>query len=504
MSAIEYNDYARDRAGWFFGLTGMQLTLVVIGGMPDLLALNGHAWLLFAAWLPVWALLIVLVAVPMRGRSVARWVYDLAMFALGGVMGWTRWQSKVAAGTAADFDEADLPGVLAGVRMHDGPPYGHTMVRPAIVQNTSERTWAAVARIVHPGIGLAEVEDRARMGAGLAELHEIAARTELIDLLAIQVRTVPDDGAERAAWETRHRRVGAPVLAKQVNEQLSATLTPAAVRNEAFVTLVVSEARISRAAKESGGGVDGRARVLYGAMSEIETRLKGGVGCTSVTWLDSPGLAVAIRTGFAPGDRAALVAADLASADDASVVTGVPMAAAGPSSAYTEVRYYNHDAWTSVTDTIMLPDQGAILGALAPVFVPSAPGERRSVTVFYPVMSQQGADKLVGREEMSAIVGSELRRKSGRLERARQRRANQRVADMDAKLAKGRALVRPCAAASITIPNHWPVPEYGRRLDASIRVAGFIPQRLDLAQDAGFAAAAIPLGIGLPRRRGRR
>jgi hypothetical protein len=75
---------------------------------------------------------------------------------------------------------------------------------------------------------------------------------------------------------------------------------------------------------------------------------------------------------------------------------------------------------------------------------------------------------------------------------------------MDDKLAKGRALVRPCAAASVTVPNTWPIPEYGRRLDASIRVAGFIPQRLDLAQDSGFAAAAIPLGIGLPRRRGRR
>src|SRR5579875_2522504 len=78
------------------------------------------------------------------------------------------------------------------------------------------------------------------------------------------------------------------------------------------------------------------------------------------------------------------------------------MAAAGPSSAHTEIRHYNHDAWTSVTDTIVLPDQGAILGALAPVFVPSAPGERRTVTVFYPVMSQQSADKLVGREERAA------------------------------------------------------------------------------------------------------
>lgn len=162
MSGIEYNDYARDRAGWFFGLTGMQLALVVLAGLPDLLALNSHAWLLFAACLPVWAALAVLVAIPVRGRSAARWVFDLAMFALGGVMGWTRWQSKVAAGTVGDLDEADLPGVLAGVRMHDGPPYGHAMVRPVIVQNLAERSWAAVARIVHPASGW----PRPRLGPG--------------------------------------------------------------------------------------------------------------------------------------------------------------------------------------------------------------------------------------------------------------------------------------------------------------------------------------------------
>ena len=60
------------------------------------------------------------------------------------------------------------------------------------------------------------------------------------------------------------------------------------------------------------------------------------------------------------------------------------------------------------------------------------------------------------------------------------------------------------AAACATVPATWPVAEHGRRLDASVRAAGFVPLRLDLAQDSGFAAAAIPLGVGLPDRRGRR
>ena len=502
--ATRYDDFSRDATGWFLGLSGPQLALLLVTGLPELTAINARNWWLAIGWFPVWAALVGLAVIPVRGRSAGRWFTDLTMHALGGVMGWTRWQSRAAAGTAEDLGQADLPGVLAGLRTHDGPPFGQLLTRPAIVQDLPGQTWAAVARIVHPGTGLAEQYERDRMAAGLAELQEVAARTELIELITLQVRTVPDDGAERAAWEATHTRAGSPGLALQVTDLLSRTLIPASVRTEAFLTVVVGETRIARAAKESGGGVDGRARVLYGVMGEVESRLRGAVGCTEVTWLDSPALAAAVRTGFAPGDRADLVAASLAAADDPSIVTGVPMAAAGPSQALTEIRHYAHDAWASVTDTILLPTRGAIVGALAPVFVPTAAGERRCVTVFFQALPQATADKIVGREEMSATTGNEIRTRMGFRMRARHRRDTARVSGQDVKLAGGRALVRVAAAAAVTVPSTWPVAEHGRRLDASIRAAGFTPQRLDLAQDSGFAAACIPLGIGLPRRRGRR
>src|SRR5664279_3969266 len=124
VSVTGYSDYAKDRSGWFFGLSGAQLTLVLLTGLPELAALNSHRWLLVVGWLPVWAVLIGLVAVPVRGWSAARWLLVLASHALGALMGWTSWQSKVAAGIATDLAEADLPGVLAGVQIHDGPPYG--------------------------------------------------------------------------------------------------------------------------------------------------------------------------------------------------------------------------------------------------------------------------------------------------------------------------------------------------------------------------------------------
>jgi hypothetical protein len=504
VSAVRYGDYSRDASGWFLGLSGAQLALVTAAGVPALLAFNAQAWWLLLGWLPVWATAAALLLVPVGGRPAARWLAHLSLHTIGALMGWTTFRSTAATGAVEDLTQADLPGVLAGIRTHDGPPYGQLLARPVIVQDHAAHTWAAVARIEHPGIGLAEAHERDRMGAGLAELCEIAARTELVDVLALQVRTVPDDGAERAAWELTHSRPGAPQLAAQVNALLNNMLTPAAVRTEAFVTVVVAESRIVRAAKECGGGVDGRARVLHGVMAEVEGALRGAVGCTDVTWLDSPGLAVAVRTGFAPGDRGQLIAADLAAVDDERIATGVPMAAAGPTQARAEVRHYVHDAWTSVTDTILLPDQGAVLGALAPVLVPTTAGERRSVTVFLAPLPLAKATRLVGREEMSATTGNELKARLGFRQRARARRDTERIGAADEKLAAGRALIHPAVAACVTVPSTWPVAEHGRRLAASIRAAGYVPLRLDLAQDSGFAAAAIPLGVGLPPRRGRR
>ena len=499
--AIRYGDWSKDSHGWFLGLSGGGCVTVLLTGLPMLLALGTHRWWLAMGWLPVWAALAAGVIIPVRGRPAARWLLDAIYRAAGRVLGWADWQSVAATGALDDPAVADLPGVLSGIRTHDGPPFGALLSRPAIVHDSIAGTWAAVARITHPGIGLAELASRARMATGLAELLEGAAAADLVSLLAIQIRTVPDDGAERAAWQRRHLRSEAPPLALSVNAELGTAMIQAGVRHEAFVTVVVPEGRIARHAKEAGGGVDGRARVLYGVMHELEAHLTGPVGCSSVCWLDSPALAAAIRTGFAPGDRAALIAADLG-ADDGVVAAGWPMAAAGPSVApAAERRHYRHDAWSSATCTVLLPDSGALMGALAPVFTPTVAGERRSVTVFYAPISRHKADRMVGRDAMSAGTAAELRARLGFQSRAVHRRDAQRVQAADLRLAAGKALVRVGIAAAVTVPSHWSISEHGRRLEASIRGAGFLPLRLDLAQDSGFAAACIPLGIGLPRRR---
>ena len=492
---------SRDRQGWFFGLTGPQVFLVLSAAFPCWLAMSVGQWRALLGLVPLWLVAVVLVCVPVRGWSAAQWIGVLVRHVIGRATGWTRFQSKAAAGEIENVNEADLPGVLAGIQIHDGPPMAGRAVRPALIQNHVTRTWAATARVVHPGIGMADDADRGRMGAGLSELFEAASASSLIDVVAICVRTVPDDGTERAEWVRQHARATEPEISARIHAQLDASINGAAVRTEAFVTVVVREDAVAKDARRAGRGVTGRARILYGVLGEVEARLMGAIGCTQVTWLDSADLAIAIRTGFEPGDAPVLADSVIHHGYDGDIAAGVPVAAAGPTTATTAMRCYRHGEWESIATTILLPRKGAVMGALARALVPSQVGERRALTVFFHPIGQAVAARTTGRAEMSATMAAEVRRKVGRVERARERRAVEQVHETDEKLERGRSLVRLSSALAVTVPAAWNAQDYGRRLDASVRLCGFTPLPLDGAHDAAFAAAVIPLGTGLPKRR---
>lgn len=495
-----YRDYSRAKIGWFFGLSGWQLAVVSLSALPVFLAIQRQAWVSALIFLTVWTALAVVVIVPVRGRSATGWMVATALYAIGGLAGWTRFRSHAAEGKPQDLAEADLPGVLGAVEIHDGPPTGTAQARVAIIQNHAARTWAVTAAVTHPGIGMADASQRHREGTGLSELLDLCSRTELIDEVLLMIRTVPDDGAERAQWMTRHRQDHGPQLSRAINDDLHAALARASVRTEAFVTIVVPETRLAKEAREAGGGLDGRARVLYLLMGEVETQLRGGLGMAAVSWLTSPELALACRTGFAPADRAGIIEALAAREHDPGVNADVPWALAGPSGADALIRHYSHDAWNSVSVTIKLPVKGAVMGALAPMLTPTEPGERRSFVVSYPIMRQSVANRQSASSEWAADIGEALRDKAKVKQRTKALDEAEKVRGLDRKLARGNSMTEPYAVCTVTVPKTLRVGEFGRRLDASVRRAGFAPLRLDVAQDVGFAASAVPLGAGLTRK----
>jgi hypothetical protein len=240
-------------------------------------------------------------------------------------------------------------------------------------------------------------------------------------------------------------------------------------------------------------------------MGEIGDQLVGGMSMTAVTWLTSPELALACRSGFAPGDRAGIIwalamrAEEIRHTGDSSVNTDIPWAQAGPSGADSTIRHYSHDAWNSISATFKLPDRGAAMGALAPVLMPSEPGERRSYMVAYPIVRQTKADRQSANAEWAADLGEGLRGRLGMKVRAKHRADAAKARGLDAKLARGSSMTRPYAIATVTAPKTQPIADFGRRLDASIRRAGFAPMRLDIAHDVAFAASVVPLGVSLTR-----
>ena len=94
--------------------------------------------------------------VPVRGRSATGWLLASLNFTAGKALGWTSWRSKAATGKADALDNADLPGVMTGIEVHDGAPKGPSQTRYAIIQDHGLRTWAMTAAIRPPGVGMAE------------------------------------------------------------------------------------------------------------------------------------------------------------------------------------------------------------------------------------------------------------------------------------------------------------------------------------------------------------
>jgi hypothetical protein len=497
-----FKGWRRERYGWFAGLTGGQLIAVCVAGLPLLLAVGQGRWAAAGVLLPVVAAVIILVAVPVRGRPAARWLLDATAFGWARWAGWSWWRSAAATGaaTAQELKELDLPGVLAGLAVHDGPPMGPGMVRVCVVHDSVARRWSATARCAHPGLGTADEATRAAFADGLGALLRTQAGTDDTSWVSLLVRTVPDDGAERAAWLADHTIDDPPPAAARAGAAIEAAIRAGGMRHELFVTVAVAESpRLRRAAHEAGGGAAGRARILYRHLADIEQRLRG-LGCTQVTWLNTETLAEAIRTGYHPADTAILEAARQQARRGHPTVTGVPPGAAGPAHALPAARVYTHDAYTTVAYAVLLPELGTTVGALARLLTPSVAGERRCVALHYQPLPAARAAKLVERDVWVADTAREVKvRKGFRVSRAERRRSAE-TASHEQQITAGHTLVRVAGAAAVTVPAGWDVEDHAAGFEAAARAGRYRLVRLDLAQDTGFVAAVLPLGIGLPDR----
>lgn len=477
------------------GLTPTQALACVALMVPVLLAVSGGRFADAAILLPVCATIAALVVIPVRGRPAFRWLLHLVLFRVGIATGWSRWQSKVAAGASVDPDEPDLPGVLQRVEFPDGPQF-KDVGRVCLIHDTGDGRWGATARLTHSGVGMLSDEQCERLAARLGTLLLSLGHREIVDRVSLLVRTVPDDGTEYEVWRGNHEVRDAPRLARQATDELDRTIGTVSVRHEVFVTVSGSEDRLRKPAVAAGGGVAGRALALYRVLDGLEDPLKA-LGSRTVEWLDGPGMAEALRTGFNPSARAVLAAAH-----ERGTGHGLEMAAAGPTAAPSPTpRAYTHDGFTTVSYTALMPEAGTVFGSLAPLLAVRTAGERRTLAIHYEVMDTHRAHRAVRGNRFRSGVMTDWKHSKGFSATAMDEREAGGARAQERAVAAGHSVVRFAVAASVTVPSGWNVEDHAARLenDASGR---FRLLRLDLAQDSTFVVAVLPVGIGLPRQRG--
>lgn len=479
-----YADYQKTRPGFLFGLTVGRLALLAATVLPIFVAINRADWPVAGGLTLAWLVLVVLVTVPVRGRSATGWLWAATTHTLARAAGWSRFTSLAARGQHPHPDLPDLPGVLSGLLVHDGPPHPTSQVRFAVIQHRTRRTWAVTCHVTHPGLALAADTERDSWAAGWAALLDACHHTGLIRDLHVITRTVPDP-TPPADPPSPEAAPGVPELAATITAHLSRLIASVSVHTETFITLVVDEHRLAKPGRALGGGLPGRCLALYQLMGELEGLLRTQLGMTDVAWLTSPQLATTVRTGYAPSHPT--------DTDDPT-----PWALAGPATAINQASRYRHDAWESASSTFALPARGAVIGALAPVITPSEPAERRSLLVCYPLVTQTRADRTAQQAALLADTARSLRHRAGIRTRAKEQASEDQSYALDQQLATGHALIQPYAIATITTPSRTvDDTDPAGRLDQSIRRAGYHPQRLDLAHDTAFAASTLPLGINL-------
>jgi hypothetical protein len=483
-----------ERNGWIAGLTMPQAVVCLICVIPLVVLFGANRAAEGLILLPFAAIIVALTVIPVRGRPAARWLVDTALFGTGTVTGWSSWQSKAAAGLPIDRDEPDLPGVLSRLDLIDGPPMpDHGRV--CVLHDTAEGRWGATARLSARGVGLASALECRNLAAGLGNMLKGLSASDRIDRASLVVRSVPDDGTAYDLWRERHQVDNAPALSVAVADDLRRMAGSVAVRQEAFLTVSARDDVLRRPANAAGGGAFGRAHALHRALGALVEPLQQ-MGCDAPDWLTSAGIAESIRTGFNPAAAGALTHRRLAHGD-----AGLPAAAAGPTRAPAPAaRSYHHDGFVTVSYAVIPPRSGVRFGSLAPLLAVRTPGERRSLAVHYEVLPQRMAQRIATRERQTTTLVSEIRSSKGFGSAAKDNQDRGSSYRQEDAVAAGEAMVRYALVVSVTVPDDWNIEDHAEALETS--AAGqYQLLRLELAQDSGFVAANLPVGIGLARLR---
>jgi len=180
------------------------------------------------------------------------------------------------------------------------------------------------------------------------------------------------------------------------------------------------------------------------------------------------------------------------------VPPGISLDLAGPVHAEARPGSYLHDGAVSASYWVHSWPRQAYSTALGPLLGDGS--HRRSFGIIFEPLHPRAAEKAVMRERTARHVAVRMRQRTGQIVPEHERAAMERALQQDAERAAGHGLVRFAGYATVTAQPET-IEDACAALEADAAAARIEMRRMWFAQDAGFALGALPLGMGLPKRR---
>jgi hypothetical protein len=498
-----YSGWQTERNGFFGQMSLTGCVLVAASALTVLIPVYAQAWSGELIAVPVAALLFAMATARVFGMTADEWAVLAVRHQINVAKGSSVFLSGVFAPRRRgdDSQPTDLPGVLARLRILSAPIGGGEDL--AVVYDPLEGTYTAVLEIRFPGLALEDTDTiNRRVAAWGAFLRAQCVEGGPIVRIGVHERSLPDDGTALRSWTDLHVDSSAPQAAVGLVKELAAQGGPIANNRNTYLTVTLSAARARLAIKGAGGGRLGACAVLVRELVAMQSAL-AAADLQIVAQLAPRQLAQVIRTAYDPDAVAELAMRNAAAGSRTweGVGSGLDPDLAGPAAAETSWGTYRHDGAVSVTYQVRSwPASSVYATCLQPLLRPR-PTATRSLTLAYEPLGPRRARAELSRERTKRDVARRLRARTGRIESMDERAELARALDQDIARASGHGIVRFTGLVTVTVTSPDELETACAELQQDGAAAGLELRRLWGAQDAGFAAGALPLGQGLPARR---
>lgn len=464
--------------------------------------LVARSWALLALFAPLALVLFAASVIRLQGRSIIEWGGVTLRYLVTEVGPGTAFLapavSRIETASGAPVHQMSderrqwvLPGVLHPLRHLVAKDEARGALVGVIADPTSA-TYSAVADVRYAGVALLDTEalDRRVKSWGEWLAQQCGDEAGLARLSVYEwIEPGEDDALYR--WVKDHRSSSVPEDVTRLVDGLARRDRAANTSRRTFLVVSISATRSRREVRGLGRGDEGATALLSKRTRAIEAAL-GATGLCVEHWLSPGELFAAIRTSFDPAYR---IEADLGPPVE------LPGVLAGPNRTRARFGAYTHDGYESVTSELSFSESPRTASVMAGLLGGDGVS-RRAIALHAEPLSPTRARRQVGAARTMGEMHSEVRRRSGRIERARDSRARQLSERQDTELAAGAGVVRFCGYATVTVA-------VGGDLDAALATlrndasyGGIVLRRCAGWMDSAFAAGVVPVGFGLPTKWG--